>query len=61
MAEHVGGITTAEFQAAKDAGLSDAEIVEIIVHVGLNVLTNVLSKSTKVEIDFPEVALKSAA
>ncbi len=52
-----GSITTMEFTQAKEAGLSDAEIVEIITHVGLNFLNNVLSNSMQVKIDFPEVQL----
>ena len=55
--EKRGSITTMEFAQAKKAGLSDAEIVEIITHVGLNFLTNVLAKAAQVEIDFPEVQL----
>jgi len=57
LVEHKGDITTAELSEARDAGYSDAEIVEIITHVGLNVLTNILGKASRVEIDFPKVAL----
>lgn len=57
--EKRGDITTLEFAQAKAAGLNDAEIVEIITHVGLNFMTNVLGKSTQVKIDFPEVHLHS--
>lgn len=57
LVEHKGEITTAELSEARDAGYSDAEIVEIITHVGLNVLTNILGKASRVEIDFPKVAL----
>lgn len=46
--------------AAPAAGLSDAEIVEIIALVALNVFTNVLGKATRVDIDFPKVALLGA-
>ena len=52
-----GNITTIQFTQAREAGLSDAEIVEIITHVGLNFLNNVLSNSMQVKIDFPEVQL----
>lgn len=55
--EKRGDISTVEFAQAKAAGLSDAEIVEIITHVGLNFMTNVLGKSTQVKIDFPQVRL----
>jgi alkylhydroperoxidase family enzyme len=51
--------------AARAAGLSDGEIVEVITVVALNVFTNLLGKATRVEIDFPKVelmgALKAAA
>ncbi|GJL73362.1 MAG: alkyl hydroperoxide reductase AhpD [Nitrosomonas sp.] len=57
--EKRGDITTMEFAQAKAAGLSDAEIVEIITHVGLNFMTNVLGKSTQIKIDFPKVDLLS--
>lgn len=55
--EHVGEVTTAEFEAARAAGLSDGEIVEIIAVVAINVFTNILGKATRVEIDFPKVEL----
>lgn len=61
LAEHTGEITTAELIEAREAGYSDADIVEIITHVGLNILTNMLGKASRLEIDFPKVALKIAA
>jgi uncharacterized peroxidase-related enzyme len=61
LAEHNGEVTTAEVLAVRNAGYSDADIVEIITHVGLNVLTNILGKASRVEIDFPTVDLKIAA
>jgi len=39
----------------------DAEIVEIITHVGMNILTNILGRASRVDIDFPKVELKLAA
>jgi uncharacterized peroxidase-related enzyme len=60
LAAHSGEVTTAELVEARDAGYSDAEIVEIITHVGLNLLTNILGKASRVEIDFPRVSLKAA-
>ena len=47
----------AEFDAARAAGLTDGELVEIIAVVALNIFTNVLGKATRVEIDFPKVEL----
>jgi uncharacterized peroxidase-related enzyme len=61
LAEHSGEVTTAELQEARDAGYSDADIVEIITHVGMNILTNIVGKASRVEIDFPKVALNKAA
>jgi uncharacterized peroxidase-related enzyme len=57
LAEHKGEISTAEILEARNAGYSDADIVEIITHVGMNILTNILGKASRVEIDFPKVAL----
>jgi uncharacterized peroxidase-related enzyme len=57
---NLGEITGAEFDAARKAGLTDAEVVEIISVVALNVFTNILGKATRVEIDFPKVDLLTA-
>ncbi|MEN9452502.1 MAG: hypothetical protein RLZZ369_1561 [Pseudomonadota bacterium] len=57
LVEHKGDITTAELIEARDAGYSDADIVEIITHVGMNLLTNILGKASRVDIDFPKVSL----
>lgn len=56
----MGAVSSAEFQAARDA-LTEEEVVEVIAHVALNVFTNLLGKATQVPIDFPEVALLRAA
>ncbi|HSO07299.1 MAG TPA: carboxymuconolactone decarboxylase family protein, partial [Pelomicrobium sp.] len=58
--EHLGEVTTAEFEAVRAAGFSDGEIVEIITAVALNVFTNLLGKSTLIPIDFPKVAFLDA-
>lgn len=58
---HSGEVTTAEIAEVRNAGYSDADIVEIITHVGMNILTNILGKASRVEIDFPKVELKLAA
>lgn len=59
--EHRGEVNTREFEAVRAAGFSDGEIVEIITVVALNVFTNLLGKSTLINIDFPEVALLASA
>jgi uncharacterized peroxidase-related enzyme len=58
--DNLGEVTTAEFDAARAAGLDDGQIVEIISVVALNLFTNLLGKATRVEIDFPQVALMAA-
>lgn len=58
--DNLGEVTTAEFDAARSAGLTDQEIVEIIAVVALNIFTNVLGKATRVEIDFPKIDLMQA-
>jgi uncharacterized peroxidase-related enzyme len=59
--DNLGEVTAAEFEAARRAGLSDGEIVEIIAIVALNIFTNLLGKATRVEIDFPKVELMNAS
>lgn len=61
LVEHTGQVTAGEVEAVRAAGHSDGEIVEIITHVAMNIFTNILGKSTQVEIDFPKVDLARAA
>lgn len=60
LVEKKGEIDTQELIALRSAGYSDAAIVEIITHVGMNFLTNILGKASRVEIDFPTVELRLA-
>ncbi|WP_076408498.1 carboxymuconolactone decarboxylase family protein [Shewanella sp. UCD-KL12] len=61
LAEHNGDVTNAELLKVREAGYSEAEIVEIIAHVGMNVLTNILGKASQLDIDFPKVSLNKVA
>jgi uncharacterized peroxidase-related enzyme len=61
LVEHTGQVSKAEFDAVRAAGHSDAEIIEIITHVAMNIFTNLLGKATQVEIDFPRIELNRAA
>ncbi len=56
-----GHVTDADVQAVKRAGYNDAEIMEIVVHVALNTLTNYVNEVAQTEIDFPQVDLLRAA
>lgn len=61
LVEHMGGVSEADLDAVRRAGHSDAEIVEIITHVAMNIFTNLIGRATAVEIDFPRMALAKAA
>ena len=52
----VGADAVAE---ARNAGVTDAEIVEIVAHVALNVFTNYLNLVAATDIDFPVVRASS--
>lgn len=58
---HTGEVSKAEFDAVRAAGHSDAEVIEIITHVAMNIFTNLLGKATQVDIDFPAIELNTAA
>ncbi len=61
LVDNMGEVTTAEMTEVREAGYSDAEIVEIITHVAMNIFTNIIGKASHVDIDFPKVDLKIAA
>jgi uncharacterized peroxidase-related enzyme len=50
-----GGVDDADIAAARDAGLSDAELGDVVGHVAVNVLTNYFNRAFQVEVDFPVV------
>lgn len=56
-----GHVDDADFAAVKLAGYSDAQIVEIVQHVALNVWTNYFNSVFQTEIDFPAVTARNAA
>lgn len=51
-----GHPSDADVQAVKDAGYNDAQVVEIVLHVALNTLTNYVNETVKTDIDFPAVS-----
>ena len=55
-----GHVSDGDLQAVKQAGYSDAQVIEIVVHVALNTLTNYVNEVAKTEIDFPVVTAKAA-
>lgn len=53
--ESRGHPSDAELAAARQAGFSDGEIVEIVAITALNVFTNYLNRVAETDIDFPMV------
>ncbi|MDX8350831.1 carboxymuconolactone decarboxylase family protein [Cognatiyoonia sp. IB215182] len=61
VATNRGQVSADDISSVKAAGYSDAEVVEIVAHVALNVLTNYINEVFKTDIDFPVVELAEAA
>jgi uncharacterized peroxidase-related enzyme len=55
-----GHVSDADVQAVRKAGYNDAQLIEIVLHVALNTLTNYVNEVAKTEIDFPVVTAKAA-
>ena len=55
-----GHVSDADIKAVKDAGYNDAQLIEIVLHVALNTLTNYVNEVAKTEIDFPVVTANAA-
>jgi uncharacterized peroxidase-related enzyme len=51
-----GEVSDAELAKARAAGLGDAELVEVVAHVALNLFTNYVNHVARTPVDFPEVA-----
>lgn len=51
-----GRVSAAEVDAVKAAGYTDAQILEIVLHVAANTLTNYVNTVAATDIDFPVVA-----
>ena len=56
-----GQVTAGEVDAVRSAGYDDAQIAEIIGHVGLNTLLNYFGKASRIDIDFPRAPALAAA
>lgn len=61
VAKSRGHVSDADLAAVRAAGYDDAEVIEIVQHVALNVWTNYLNSVAETEIDFPVVAPAKAA
>jgi uncharacterized peroxidase-related enzyme len=61
VARERGQVSDADLAAAKLAGYSDAQVVEIVGLVALNVFTNFINNVAQTDIDFPIVRAAEAA
>ena len=55
VAQARGKVTQADIDAVRDAGFSDAQIVEIVAVVAENFFTNLINNLSETEVDFPEI------
>ena len=53
VAESRGHVSDADLSNVRASGYDDAQIIEIVQHVALNVWTNYLNEVARTEIDFP--------
>lgn len=56
-----GKVDDQELASLRNAGFDDAGIVEIVLNVALNVLTNYINNVAQTDVDFPKVEFKSVA
>ena len=61
VAESRGRVSDAEIATLRNAGFDEAGVIEIVVNVALNVLTNYVNNVAQTDIDFPRVSAKLAA
>jgi uncharacterized peroxidase-related enzyme len=59
--EKRGMIADADLAPVRQAGYGDAEIAEVVAHVGLNVFTNYFNSVAGTALDFPKAPALSAA
>lgn len=55
-----GHVGEADLAAVKLAGYTDAQVIEIVLHVALNTWTNYVNEVFKTDIDFPVVEARAA-
>jgi uncharacterized peroxidase-related enzyme len=55
-----GHISDDDLRVVKLAGYDDAQVIEIVLHVALNTLTNYVNEVAQTEVDFPAVSSLAA-
>lgn len=61
VARERGHVGEDALRAVKLAGYSDAEVIEMVLHVALNTWTNYINEVARTDIDFPVVTSRKAA
>jgi uncharacterized peroxidase-related enzyme len=56
-----GHVSNADLDGIRLAGYTEGEVIEIVLHVALNTLTNYVNEVAKTDIDFPVVPTSLAA
>lgn len=56
-----GGVSEREIIDARNAGLTEAQIAEVVAAVALNVFTNYFNRALDVDVDFPRVEPRTHA
>jgi uncharacterized peroxidase-related enzyme len=59
--ERRGHVSDDDLRAMKMAGCSEAQIIEVVLHVALNTWTNYINSVAQTDIDFPRVAARKVA
>jgi uncharacterized peroxidase-related enzyme len=57
--ERRGDVSEEQLSDARQAGLSDAEIAEVVGHVAVSTLTNYFNRLADTEVDFPRVPVSA--
>ena len=61
VARERGHVSDGDVEAVKAAGYDDAQVIEIVLNVALNTLTNFVNEVAATDIDFPLVSARRAA
>ncbi|MEK8029801.1 carboxymuconolactone decarboxylase family protein [Ideonella sp. DXS29W] len=61
VASERGRVQDSDIAALRSAGFNDAETIEIVLHVALNVLTNYVNNVARTDVDFPRVSSHTPA
>ncbi len=57
LVEKRGRVSDDDFVAARDAGINDAEIAEVVANTALNIFTNYFNHVAETDVDFPAVEM----